>query len=125
MRVACALAAVAMAALLAACEVVTGSTNGYTPKPVEAGLSGACLSAKNCDGGVGSAVCCLVVTTTGAGTTCSAPPLCPALPGSLPVQLCLGSAECPDASCTAQQCYWTGEAIPVLACGALPDCTPL
>jgi hypothetical protein len=125
MRIAGLRGAVAMGALsLAGCEVVTGSTSGYT---LEAGppIAGRCLSARSCDGGVGASLCCLTVSTTGASTICSGPPICPSLPGSVPVQLCLGSAECPDASCVAQKCYWTGEAIPVLACGALPDCQPL
>jgi hypothetical protein len=125
MRAMLLLAAIVAGALFAGCELVTGSTSGYTPEPVEAGVIGPCLSARDCEGGVGAAICCLTVSATGAGTSCNDTPLCPALPGAQPVQLCLRSAECPDASCTAQQCYWTGKTLTVLACGALPDCQPL
>jgi hypothetical protein len=118
MRMAIALAAVAVG--VAGCELVTGSTSGYSA--IDAGV---CTSAKDCDGGVGAAVCCVSVSATGASTSCNSAPICPSLPGAAPVQLCLGSAECGDASCTAQQCYWTGKPTPVLACGALPDCQPL
>jgi hypothetical protein len=118
MRTAIAFAAVAFG--VAGCEVATGSTSGYSL--VDAG---GCISARDCDGGVGAAVCCVTVSTTGASTSCNGAPICPSLPGAAPVQLCLGSAECADdASCTAQKCYWTGKPTVVLACGALPDCVP-
>jgi hypothetical protein len=119
MRFAAAMATVALAGLLAGCELVTGDTSGYELQ--EAGP--ACSSSADCgDAGV----CCLSLTASGSGSLGSGPacrPTCSLLPGvSLP-QLCAQSSECKsDAACTRQSCSGDSGAPPIQACGLLLGC---
>jgi hypothetical protein len=120
MRHPCVLVAVGMGALLAGCEVVTGSTAGYTLQ--EAGP--ACSSRANCDAGE---VCCDGLTVNASGSLGSGPlcrfQTCSLLPGVSFPQLCEQSSECPDGSaCTRQACSGGPSDASFLACGLLFGC---
>jgi hypothetical protein len=120
---------------VAACELVTGSTDGYglAAGPSEGGACpeagcglslGVCLSAADC--GDGGNVCCLAISSslTSVSEVC-APRPCPSTLG-FEVQLCKANAECGDAgACTVQKCdLGSGSMTTIQACGLLETCTP-
>jgi hypothetical protein len=118
----------------AACEYVTGNTDGYTLAAGdsdggacgEGGCSsslGTCLSAADC--GDGGDVCCLEINSslTSVSEVCGARPCTNTL--GLNVQLCKSNAECGDASaCLTQQCdLGSGSMTTIQACGLVTSCT--
>jgi hypothetical protein len=117
------------------CFLVTGGTGGYTLAPPEAGictfdaaalglgdaLTCTCASIDECPKDAGPQFCCFgIQSATSVGSSCQSTP-CDAATGA---QLCNTTAECVDATCTAQTCSFSVVTIPVRACGSLAACTP-
>jgi hypothetical protein len=121
MRLGRALAALALGPLLAACQVVTGSTSGYELQPAPP----ACSSSADCgDAGL----CCDSLTVNGSGNVTTGPACrqtCALFPGVSFPQLCAQSSECPDGSaCTRQACSGGPGDASFQACGLLFGCKP-
>jgi hypothetical protein len=124
--------AIGLAWGLSGCVLITGGTSGY--QPADAGSEGpgcggdatcidfpGCTSAANCTGEAGSAVCCLMPTSS-AGT--SAVAACSSQPCA-GFQLCQTTAECSGGvQCILQTCTFGGVTFAnVQACGSLPTCS--
>jgi hypothetical protein len=115
--------AIAIAVACASCFIVTGGTDGYTPRDAggvgdldASGLTLDCLSATDCIDG-GPQICCFALTSKNSGaTTCQTG----ACSGTVAVQLCAADAECGDAACLQQQCSAVGSTFTVRACGPVP-----
>jgi hypothetical protein len=114
------------------CFLVTGGTDGYQRATQDAGggtddaggLVLGCVSAADCtgDGGPqGSQICCLTPSPSSFVAACQPAPC----GGSFSLQLCKTNAECGDASCTSQECTYSGSAVTLQACGSIPTCSPL
>lgn len=126
-----AFASFALAASVVACELFTGSTDGYEalPKATDGGASEGggggsldlrCVSAQDCSEAGAGQVCCVALSGTTAATAACQPRPCG---GTLPVQLCATDAECSGSTCTLQACTLSGAAVTLRACGLVPTCT--
>jgi hypothetical protein len=121
------LGALAVAAALVRCAILTGDTAGYSLVPDAATYS--CHSAADCDAGQ---VCCLTLSIAASGlnavAACQSGPPCrsilPGLPGVQPIQFCEAGAECADdAGCLSQRCSPGDAADSVIkACGHIVGC---
>jgi hypothetical protein len=124
-----ALAGIAAAASIAGCFIVTGGTDGYQRAAEDGGGGGSdasglvlgCVSATDCVGDGGAQICCLTPSASSFAATCQAAPC----GGTFSIQLCKANTECADdASCTSQQCTYSGSSVTLQACGNIPTCSP-
>jgi hypothetical protein len=131
---------IAAATLLTAgagCFLLTGSTDGYTLAPPEAGictidassltslgvtLSCGCTSSADCH--AGARFCCFGVSLTGTSASGASSCQATACDAAVGAQLCEQSSECVDAACIGQTCTFSELSIPVRACGHVNGCTP-
>jgi hypothetical protein len=125
-----AIAGLAAAASIAGCFLVTGGTDGYQRAPQDGGSVGndasglvlGCVSAADCVGDGGAPICCLTPSASSFVADCQAAPC----GGTFSIQLCKTNVECAgDASCTSQQCTYSGSVVTIEACGSIPTCSPL
>jgi hypothetical protein len=131
-----ALVALGVAGAIAACTVVTGSTDGYAlaVDAAVAEIDGACLAdgglcivlacsaAADCRGSdAGTPICCTgLLSSNSIGASCEIDS-CPF--GT--VQACATSAECAGSECIYQGCAAGSDEFKITACGLAPGCSAI
>lgn len=113
-------------ALVCACFVITGSTDGYTQTAAVAASTDAavacapdaacvaftCVGTSDCDAGL---VCCLGSSAGALSSSCQVACLGP--------QFCKADSDCDKVTCTSQSCTASGVSLILQACGSVPGCT--
>jgi hypothetical protein len=126
-RLLAAIAIAASSALVCACFIITGSTDGYSQAAAVAASTDAavacapdaacvaftCVGTSDCDAGQ---VCCLGSSASALTSSCQVACLGP--------QFCKTDSDCDKVSCTSQSCTSNGVSLILQACGTLPGCTP-